>query len=70
MCTSRPEKPDPPPIPPAPPPVLEQDAPKTSQPKTGQKLAGQASGTKKYRNPLGISNEGAGAANTNLGIAQ
>lgn len=71
MCLARPPKdPPPPPTPPAPPPVLEQDAPKTAAPKTSQRLSNQASGTKKYRNPLGISSAGAGSGNSNLGIAQ
>lgn len=71
MCMAKqPDPPPPPPTPPAPPPVLEQDAPKTAGPKTGDRMASAAGGTKKYRNPLGISDSGSGAANTNLGIAQ
>lgn len=70
MCLSQPKPPPPPPTPPPPPPVLEQDAPKIGAPKTGERLTSQATGTKKYRNPLGISGAGSGVGNSNLGISQ
>lgn len=72
MCLSTPKAPapaPPPPTPPPPPPVLEQAAPKTAAPSTGQQMDKRSSGTKKYRNSLGISAGDNQAGNTNLAIS-
>lgn len=71
MCLSSPtpQQAAPPPAPPPPPPVLEQAAPKTAAPSTGQQLDRRSSGTKKYRNSLGISAGDNQVGNTNLAIS-
>lgn len=71
MCMggNTPAPPPPPPPPPAPPPVLEQAAPaKAVAPTQSDTLNSQASGTKKYRTSLGISDSNTGSG-TGLGIA-
>lgn len=71
MCMgSAPSAPPPPPPPPAPPPVLEQAAPdKANAPTQADTLNRAATGTKKYRTSLGISDSGSSTSGTGLGIA-
>ena len=71
MCMSSPkvQAAPPPATPPPPPPVLEQVAPKTATSTTGQQMDKRSSGTKKYRNSLGISAGDNQVGNTNLAIS-
>lgn len=67
MCTSSPSPPPPPPAPPPPPPVLEQVAPEKAVPTESEAMNRRASGTKKYRNNLSISDST--SSTSGLGIA-
>lgn len=71
MCLSTPkvQQAPPPAVPPPPPPVLEQAAPKTAAFSEGMQITKKSSGTKKYRNSLGISAADGQAGNTNLSIS-
>jgi hypothetical protein len=67
MCfgggSSAPAAAPPPPPPPPPPPTLEQSAPQTAAPKTGDSLATKAVGTKQYRtSPLSIDSSGSSSS--------